>query len=266
MSEQQAADAGKPGGGVFIFAWKAVATTIGGGLLTLAVALAQMQYSNHLDRLKRQNEQGIVFQERILALTGQIETELNDIVDLLRSSVSKDQDTRIAALAEARRRFSANLIPLYQRWDTDRLLLRNRGAQIYGRAVALDIYDPADDTRKPDDCDVLAAADAVPPDECGPAMFAEATHLTASMILLRAHGAPLPEGTGPRGFEAASAIAGGLVDRYIRCRQWLGDPKAPSRCQHLAEGLIIAQRRVGLVGIARERLADAIMESSGVDG
>src|SRR5882762_5133113 len=82
---------GSPGS---VFAFKALVTTIGGSLLTLGVAIAQIQYSDHLEVVRRQGDQGIAYQERLLTLTGQIHNELSVIANLARRSAVPDVAVR----------------------------------------------------------------------------------------------------------------------------------------------------------------------------
>lgn len=268
MTDKTSGDPGKAdASGKSIFAFKTVAATIGGSVLTLAVALAQVSYSNHLEVLHRQGEQGLAVQTQLLDLTGRIANELNLIVGLARQASTADAQAREEILADAEARYRDHLKPLFDEWGANRLLLRNRGVQVYGPAVGRLVYDPTDNALAANQCNVLApvAESTARPADCGPSMHEEAVRLTALMIGISVTGAP-PDEMVPNGFDAAADTAREVLARYLQCLRTFGDPNAPVRCRHFADLLMISIRRLDLVGVARERLANAIMANSRLAG
>ncbi|HWT12659.1 MAG TPA: hypothetical protein VN231_07895 [Allosphingosinicella sp.] len=256
---------GKGAAGAAAFAYKAMATTVGGSLLTLGVAFAQITYSNHLESLHRQSEHGIGFQSRLLEQTGRIQNELTNIVDILRRADTPEPDVRAGLVAEAERRWNENLDPLFQRWRLDRLLLRNRGAQIYGRGVGELIYSLGDERFRADSCNVVGLDGPAPPADCAGAIARERAFLDDFLTEIRRSGGlePFRSGTrSPISFQANAAIARMILYRFIACASSEGEADRPSRCSNPQDGLQIAVRRTELVGIARENLAEAIMERS----
>src|SRR4051812_43281664 len=117
---------------ISLFSFKALAATLGGALLTLLISIVQTTYSDHLEGLRREFDHGAEFQTRLLAITGQVQNELAATDTLVR------QDN----FAGARHRNDHELADAFRQWETNALLLRNQGAQIYGPTVAALIYDP----------------------------------------------------------------------------------------------------------------------------
>lgn len=249
-----------------LFTYKAIATTLGGSLLTLCVAIAQITYANHLEVLRRQSEQGVAFQARLLDLTGRMESELSDILNIVRHADTPELTVRDGLLAEAGRRMEENLAPLYRQWGMESLLLRNRGAQIYGSEVGALIYSPADGSFQENDCSVVVR-DVDPPAnrDCARLMEMERSFLHDFVAQIRQSGSLEPfrqSVRSPTSFQANAEIARTVLHRYIACAGAAGRPDLPPRCGHMPQALEIATRRVELVGMARENLADAIVVRS----
>jgi hypothetical protein len=264
-----AAPEDKPAGrthGRSLFTYKAVAATLGGSLLTLCVTVAQITYANHLEVLRRQGEQGLAFQARLLDLTGRIENELSQTLDIVRHSDTPERAVRDELLAEADRRMDENLAPLYRQWSLESLLLRNRGAQIYGNEVGELIYSPADGSFQENDCSMVVR-DASPQEngDCRRLMEMEQGFLRGFVTEIRQGGTlgPFRRSTrSPKSFQANASIARTVLHRYVACARSEGRPDRPPRCSHMPQALEIATRRVELVGVARENLADAIVSRS----
>lgn len=248
-----------------VFAFKALVTTLGGSLLTLGVAVAQIQYSDHLEVVRRQGDQGIAYQERLLTITGQIHNELVAIVNLARKAAVPDREVREEYLNQAQTRMNENLDPLYRQWGLEMLLLRNRGAQVFGADVGDFVDNLRDEGLEFDDCTIVVPVGTPRSNaDCAASAHQEAVSLTASVIAMRQRHsleAFRAGATGPTGFHANAAFARTALHRYIACARGLGDPRAPRRCRPLGEALAIAIERVELVGLARENLADAIRGS-----
>jgi hypothetical protein len=249
-----------------LFTYKAIATTLGGSLLTLCVAVAQITYANHLEVLRRQGEQGLAFQDRLLDLTGRMESELSHILNIVRHSNTPERAVREELLAEADQRMEENLAPLYRQWGMESLLLRNRGAQIYGNEVGELIYNPADDSFQENNCSMVVR-DVDPPAnrDCARLMEMERSFLHDFVAEIRQSGTLEPfrrSARSPKSFQANAAIARTVLHRYIVCAGSDARPDLPPRCAHMPQALEIAIRRVELVGVARENLADAIVARS----
>lgn len=252
----------KKGSSGSVFAFKALVTTVGGSLLTLGVAIAQVQYSDHLEVVRRQGDQGVAYQEHLLTLTGQIRNELSDIVNLARKAMVRDPAVREQFLAQAEGRMNDNLDPLYRQWGLEMLFLRNRGTQVFGADVGDFVDNLRDEGLQLNECTVVVPVGTRRSNgECGASAWREAVTLTASVISIRQqHSFAMfrAGATGPTGFDANAAFARTALHHYIACAQRIGDPRMPLRCRHLGEALAIAIQRAELVALARENLADAI--------
>lgn len=248
-----------------VFAFKALVTTVGGSLLTLGVAVAQIQYSDHLEVVRRQGDQGIAYQEHLLTLTGQIRNELSDIVSLARQAMVRDPAVRAQLLAQAQGRMNGSLDPLYRQWGLEMLLMRNRGAQVFGAEVGDFVDNLEDGGLQLNDCTVVVPVGTPRSNgACGASARREAIALTASVISIhQQHSLAIfrAGATGPTGFDANAAFARTALHRFLGCAQRLGDAKTPQRCRDLGYALEIAIQRSELVGLARENLADAIRRS-----
>jgi hypothetical protein len=251
--------------GVWQFASKAVATTLVGTILTIAIAIAQISYSNHLEILRRQAEQGGEMQARLLQITGRIENELWAVA----RSMTEQERTREEAERlrnEVTTRWNRDLAPLFLQWRSDRLMLRNQASQIYGRDVAALIYDRSDSRFYIDGCDVVRRGADPRINDCAGPMRAEWNRL-APFVAALARGETLEAfraaSNSPISFNANAEIAFTILSHYLECTA-PADPtvRPKSRCNNLPAMLEIARRRVSLVGVARENLADAIMAAS----
>jgi len=252
-------------GPVWQFAFKAVATTLVGSILTAAVAIAQISYSNHLEVLRRQAEQGGEFQARLLQTTGRIENELWAVAVSIKEQTRSRQDPG-RLREEVTIRWNRDLAPLFRQWRSDRLLLRNQAAQIYGREVAALIYDRSDTPFYADGCAVVRRGADPRATDCAAPMQAEfdrlaplVAGLARSETLDAFRAAP----NSPLSFNANAEIAFAILADYRECTA-PADPtvRPKSRCVNLPAMVEIAIRRASLVRIARENLAEAIMTAS----
>lgn len=246
-----------------LYSLKALVTTIGGALLTLLIFYAETNYTDHIESLHRQGTQGIEFQARILDLTGRLEGELDQAVELLRRSEDPDPATRSNLLAEARTLMAGGLEPVYTEWQRDRLLLRNRAAQIYGLAVGDLVYRIPDDSVEPNSCSV-----SLPPDNPSPSADCHSQRQEELALMesvtrdvLRLHSLdPFADNPRlPRTFQANAYAARTVIYRYLNCAQ---HPGPPLDCTELPIILRLAVRRLDLVRFARENLANAITSAS----
>ena len=118
------------------FTVKTAAATIGGGVLTLCVTVAQISYTKYLEVLERQGEQGIVLQQELFQKTGRIENEIINVYNVLHNNPALEPDPEL----------TASLNGLNEQWRLDRLWFRIRGAQVYGNGVGDRIYDPREES------------------------------------------------------------------------------------------------------------------------
>lgn len=246
------------------FAFKAMATTLAGGILTLGIAIAQISYSNHLEVLRRQTEHGGEVQARLLQTTGRIENELWAVGLGLREQERSRDPERLRE--EVTIRWNRDLAPLFRQWRTDRLLLRNQASQIYGRDVAALIYDRSEAPFYADGCAVVRRGEDPRDADCAGPMRAELNRLgsfVAGLARSETLDAFRSAPNSPRSFNANAEIAFTIFANYRDCTA-PADPtvRAKSRCLNLPAMLEIALRRASLVRIARENLAEAIMAAS----
>ena len=245
------------------YALKALFTTIGGALLTRLIFYAETTYTNHLEALHRQDAQGVELQARLLDLTGRIEGELDQIVNLLRRSDDPDPARRNDLLGQARARFAETLDPIYAEWQRDRLLLRNRAAQIYGLAVGELVYRIPDDSIEPNNCSVSAQPDDPPSSADCHGQRQQELALIAGVTRDVLHARSLaPFASEPRlspTFQANAYAARVVIYRYLNCAQ---HPGGALDCTELPTLLRMAEHRLDLVRFARENLASAITSAS----
>jgi hypothetical protein len=239
------------------FSFKAVITSLGGALLTLAIWLLQTNYSNHLEHLRRQSDHGAEFQARLLAMTGNVVDELEAATDRVRNG-----DPAGAAL-----RNNHELAQAFQQWDTNALLLRMQGAQIYGPQIAPLIYDPDGNEYGIDRCSVLVEPGQDGSDEnCGPRRQAEVNSLNALLDTIDRHNDPAgSQARRPRSFGFNAYAARAILDRYLECMEEIHEKRrADELCQNLGGLKTILDDRVELTAVARIDLANAIMAASRV--
>jgi hypothetical protein len=244
------------------FTYRTLAATVGGALLTLTIAVAQTTYSNHLEVLRRQGEQGVDFQTNLLNLTGGISSQATEITNILERRTVTEAD-RDAIAGAAQDQFTRDLLPLTRQWRVSRLLLRNRAAQIYGREVGALVYSRADAAFRLDDCNVVTRDDRPAPANCEQSAQAELAFLNGLADRSRTDPGLREFRTGgrsPTSFDANAEIAFVLLDRYFSCTERPANP--PPRCANLPLMREIARRRVDLLGVARENIANAIVENS----
>jgi hypothetical protein len=240
----------------WLFSVKAAMATAGGGLLTLAVTIAQITYQQHLEVMDRQSEQGSVFQGQLFETTGHIENELIDIFN----GLDEDRAAPVDVAVHAR------LDDLADRWRLARLTFRVRGAQIYGRTVGDLIYDPAEETIDVDDCNVqVQRGDRAANRDCAGRRRAEALRLSQLVDSLRGDVARRGEAHWrPVGFQSNFRLTRKVLHAYVDCRiSPAPAAAAPNpRCDGLADTLLILARRIDLMVLAREALSTQIMRSS----
>lgn len=243
-----------------LFIYKAIATTVAGGILTLIVAIAQLSYGNHLERLRRQSEQGATFQAHLLEITGNIQEELWRAA-LEASSLRADSE-------QLRQLSLRNSQPVFDRWRVEVLLLRNQGAQIYGNEVGALIYDSSDSLFHADGCEVVRRDSNPSYSDCTEPRLRELNQLAPFVgRLSRSENLDtFRTNTGsPISFDANATIAYSIISHYYECiRSRASNMPVKPRCRNLPQMLEIARRRVSLVGVARENLADAIMTASAI--
>jgi hypothetical protein len=244
------------------FGFKALVTTAGGGLLTLIFTLAQISYSTHLAVLQRQAEQGVEFQNRLADITGRIENEFIDILDL-ESSRAPD------LVRQARARLDTNLNELFRNWRLVRLNLRSRAAQIYGPEVGNLIYNPNQEMIRLDRCYVATRIDdPARNSDCPGRGRREGFRLAALVRISRLRPGDhvlLHTGWAPSSFQANARLLREVFEHYIKCRLIMiedsGTP-APSRCANMDDMGRIVTSRLDLLAITREEISTAIMERS----
>lgn len=241
----------------WLFSVKAVMTTMGGGLLTLFLTIAQITYQQHLEVLDRQSEQGNLFQSQLFQATGHIENELIDIFNILDENKTAPVDAAI----------HARLDTLSDQWRLARLSFRVRGAQIYGRAVGNLIYDPGEETIDLDDCNVeIQRGDRAANGNCAVRRRAEALRLTRLAASLRADVSQRGEAHWrPVGIQSNFRLTRKVLHAYVDCR--IEAPAAAAgptdpKCDGLDDTFTILARRIDLMVLAREALSTQIMRSS----
>lgn len=261
-------EVGTDGGGrtmhraTWLFGFKAVATTVGGGLLTLLIALAQMRYSTHLEILQRQDDQGVEFQNRLAQNLGRIENEFNDILDLVRTD-------RIGRLREARLRLDTNLNELFRNWRLIRLNMRSRASQIYGPTVGNLIYNPEEEMFRLDRCYVTVRLDDPARNQnCATRGRREGFRLAALVQVSRLRPgdhALLNVRWAQASFQANARLLRVVFENYVKCRLRRAEhprERPPRQCEHIEDMERIVVSRLDLVAIAREEISTAIMERS----
>ena len=244
----------------WLFSAKAAMATVGGGLLTLIVTIAQVTYQQHLEVLDRQSEQGNLFQAQLFQATGHIENELIDIFNIL----SEHQDAPVDDGIHNR------LDRLSDQWRLTRLTFRVRGAQIYGRTVGNLVYDPSEEVIDLDGCNVqIQRGDRAANSNCAVRRRAEAVRLTRLVASLRSEGAQRGEAHWrPVGFQSKFRLTRKVLHAYADCR--IEAPAAAAaaagpadpKCERLGDTLLILARRIDLLVLAREALSTQIMRSS----
>ena len=259
---------GSASGGAVAFSLKALATTVGGAVLTFGIYLAETAYSNHLETIRRHDAQGIEFQAQILDLTGRIEGELTEIDHSLRRANDRDPATREQNLRDAVRIYD-NLAPLYAQWRRDRLLLRNRGSQIYGPEIGDITYSVFDEAIEPNNCGVtlLSGSTHILPPGAGCLMQRREEYYYLNRVVTRINETRSlalfnSDPRLPKTFQANAAIARDVIHRYLICMSAQPNHPSPPNCEEPPVFLQIVGLRVTLVGLARANLADAIRTAS----
>lgn len=247
--------------------WRGLVTKFTSGAVFAALfsVLGSFVLDSHVayrEKLQLQNDAGLALQEELLALTGEIEARLYQLNELARSSDPQD-------LAAAERSLAEDLQPLVDRWTAERLSYRNRAAQIWGEPVALAIFDRRERVWGFDDCNPLARDDGLRT-ACGDELQAEADRLHTVRSAAATGDFTGYERLEARGFDAAFFFARNGLQRYLRCRQAPParpasppDPRLALRCADPDALRQITAERARLVGVARERVADAILAGQG---
>jgi hypothetical protein len=222
----------------------------------LCVTVAQITYQQHLEMLNRQSEQGDQFQTQLFQATGHIENELIDIYNSLTEDPAAPVDRAI----------HARLDQLADQWRLSRLSFRVRGAQIFGHRVGNLIYNPSEETRIIDACNVEVRKGAPEAhSNCPARQRAEARRLGRLVDRLRddvsARGTAELD---PAGFQTNFRLTRTVLHVYVDCRiAAQGTPAAIGpRCAQLSDTLEILARRIDLMTLAREGLSTEIMRSS----
>lgn len=237
------------------FGLKTVAATLGGSILTLCVAVAQIWYAERLETIDRQGREGLEFQTRLLALTGAVDNAL-----MRTAAVVKNEAAPASQLAAPALR--AGLEQIYGRWRSERLLLRNQAAQIYGRRVGSLVYDVSEQAFDVDRCNVVVRlGQPAEAGDCAERLHREAEAAERFVRRIRqSRGLEAFDRAedSPRSFDANLQLTRKLLSRYARC---VGESGRLYReaCADLRRLVVM---RAELVGIARENFAQAIMESS----
>ena len=243
------------GGGGLSYSVKALSTAVGGGLLSLAVASTQMWYADHLESRRRQADHGYEFQRTLLDLSGRIEHELLLEWQLLSSGQHED----------ASRRFNQRLEPLWEQWRLARLLLRNRGTQIYGDGVGYRIYNSADLRFVLDRCGlVVRYGEPGAGTACLRRRDARIGQLERYIRLVRDSGHLLffdaNKSIIPISFHANAENARALVIQVTTCLD--GAAAAADAGVECAQEKRLLGQHVTLVRFSRDNLADAIAARS----
>lgn len=236
------------------FGLKTVAATLGGSVLTLCVAVAQLWYAERLETIDRQGREGLEFQTRLLAITGAVDNELMRTAAVIKNDVAPASQLTAPALR-------AGLEQVYGRWRSERLLLRNQAAQIYGRRVGALVYDVSEQSFDVDRCNVVARLGQAAAADCAQRLHREAEATEGFVARIRrSRGLEAFDKAedSPRSFDANLQLTRKLLSRYARCVAEAGRDYARA-CADLRRLFVM---RAELVGIARENFAQAIMESS----
>lgn len=248
------------------FGLKAIAATVGGALLTLIIGLTQSYYTDRLQLRQRQIEQGSQFQSQLAELTGGIQTEMHDIVDLVRAADP-------AAAQAAVRRMETNLKDLLRRWQRESLNFRARGAQLYGNEVGNLIYDLRDESYIVDACSVAVRInDARRNQNCEARRAEEMGRLRRlwrdSRLNPDAHLLRNADWT-PASFQSNARLLFSLLNRYVRCNPQLRSEAeratVPEPCRAMDQVQTIIGDRLELLAISREEISTAIMRTSSLD-
>lgn len=247
---------GRAAGSAWQFSLKAAMATLGGGLLTLCVTMAQITYQQYLEVLQRQGEQGAQFQAELFRASGHIENEMIDIFDRLTEDIDAPVEPDIHARLDA----------LSDQWRLARLSFRVRGAQIYGHRVGNLVYDPGEEVIGLDGCSVeVRPGDPRANRNCPARRHAEGVRLGRLAARLRAEVAENGIATwSPAGFQTNFRLARTALHNYVDCRIAAagGLPARGRQCDNLPDSLEILARRIDLMVLAREALSTRIMQSS----
>ena len=241
---------------VSIFSLKAIVTSIGGALLTVAIWFLQTTYSDHQESQRRRSDHGAEFQARLLGLTGRLQDEMANVEDLVR------QDRLREAAAHRDNQLAAAL----QQWETNVLLLRNQGALLYGQTVASLIFNSEEDERYAiDHCGIIVPVTEHPHEarECAARLEAEGRLLDA-MVLAGPDDPARAPAARPRSFAFQADAALQVLRRSIECfSETEADRAGDADCQNMDALIRIMVNRVKLLAKTQQNIADAIMVSAG---
>jgi hypothetical protein len=250
-------------GTVWPFTLKTAAASVGGAILTVCVAAGQITYSRHLDRITAQREQGVQLQQALLEATGEIERAIRSTLAILRDRDAPDRIVR------ARAYYTDVATPALERWSSGALILRNRAANLYGRAVADRVYLTGDQTFMVDDCSVVVRPDDPATDRnCDARAAAERDRLTSLVTRIRGSTdlEPFRESPElPKSVYGNIYLANFLLNRYIGCLETAARPQQGQQqngCRRPDVLLQSAIRRWEILQFARVNLANEIMNAA----
>jgi hypothetical protein len=242
-----------------LFAWKTFSATFGGAVLTGIVALTQTWYGNHLEVLRRQSDGGAEYQAQLFELMGAAENGLRQVLTAIRRD-----DVEAAANL-----MSGPVGSALDTWSNRVYLIRNRGAEIYGRGAGAFVFDAAERGFRLDGCNVLVRGAGPGGGDCSARQREELAFVNRFRDVVM-HGSDLrPFRTvrrSPVSYHAHLTITAALAERYILCARTRASPRRPAqippRCQDLAGLRELLNSRFDLLRTARLNVATAIMDRS----
>ena len=238
-----------------LFAWKTFSATFGGAVLTAIVALTQTWYSNHLEVLRRQGEGGLEYQRQLFALMGGAENSLRRLVNAVRRNDMNDAAAQLEGPLRA----------ALDQWSNEVYLLRNRGAEIYGREVGTFIYSPSERAFRLDGCNVLVRGAGPGGEDCRQRQGDERAFVDRFRDRVMAGSDLSAFRTQPRSpvsYHVHLNMTVGLAERYLLCARAARAATVPPRCQDLDGLRALLNGRFDLLRTARLNVATAIMERS----
>lgn len=242
-----------------LFAWKTFSATFGGAVLTGIVALTQTWYGNHLEMLRRQSDGGAEYQAQLFELMGAAENGLRQVLTAIR----RDDVDAAATL------MSGPVAAALDTWSNRVYLIRNRGAEIYGRDAGAFVFDAAERGFRLDGCNVLVRGAGPGGDDCRERQREELAFVDRLRDVVMQGSDLRPFRTvrrSPASYHVHLTVTAALAERYILCARTRASARQPAslppRCRDLAGLRDLLNSRFDLLRTARLNVATAIMERS----